>query len=227
MVTDVLIIKFKNEISLHEIPLFRGAIINSLDQKYLLFHNHREEDLRYGYPLIQYKCIKGCAAIVCLQKGVEEVGELFSSSNFRLQLGERPVDFHIDYIRSMRFDIQVWDRQFNYRINRWCCLNNRNYERYNALEGVAERVSYLESILNGNILSMAKGIGYTIGQRIESKITSISDQHFIRVKGVRMACFDMEFSSNVSFPDYIGLGKHTSINFGVVTENKERHINNK
>ena len=64
MITEVLVIYFENEITPQEIPLFRGAIINSIDSDSLLFHNHTELGVRYGYPLIQYKSIAGRAVIV-------------------------------------------------------------------------------------------------------------------------------------------------------------------
>ena len=63
--TNILTIKFSNHISKEEIPLFRGAVISTLEQNNILFHNHNDDNsLRYSYPLIQYKRIGGCAAIV-------------------------------------------------------------------------------------------------------------------------------------------------------------------
>ena len=62
----ILVIRFKNEISLLEIPFFRGAILHALHgEANVLFHNHVDESsFRYSYPLIQYKRIQGKAAIV-------------------------------------------------------------------------------------------------------------------------------------------------------------------
>ena len=50
---------FDTEIRYKEIPLFRGAVINSMgDKANLLYHNHTGDDtLRYYYPLIQYNCL--------------------------------------------------------------------------------------------------------------------------------------------------------------------------
>ena len=60
-----LIVKFENELSQKAIPMFRGAVIaadNNLDD--ILFHSHDDDELRYAYPLIQYKTINGRAAII-------------------------------------------------------------------------------------------------------------------------------------------------------------------
>ena len=75
----ILVIRFKNEISLLEIPFFRGAILHALHgEANVLFHNHVDESsFRYSYPLIQYKRIQGKAAIVCLKEGTEAIGHFF------------------------------------------------------------------------------------------------------------------------------------------------------
>lgn len=67
-----------------ELPLFCGAVIKALPHDSVLFHNHLGIGLRYGYPLIQYKTIKGKAAIVCVGKGTESVWDFFARNNFDL-----------------------------------------------------------------------------------------------------------------------------------------------
>lgn len=216
MNTNILTILFDQEIAPYEIALFRGAVIASLNNKRLLFHNHEGTGLRYAYPLIQYKRIRQKAAIVCMAQGVEETGELFSSATFNMQLGERNINFAVENIRPQNYNIQVWETMFRYRLHNWCCLNSDNYEKFHTLEGIVERTQFLERILTGNILSMAKGIGLFFDKQVECKITSVSAPRAMRAKGVRMHCLDIEFDTNVSLPNYIGLGKHASIGFGVV-----------
>lgn len=64
---------FNLRIQENELRLFRGAIIHLAGLEEILFHNHIEDGYRYSYPLIQYKIIQGHAAIICLEKGIEEV----------------------------------------------------------------------------------------------------------------------------------------------------------
>lgn len=55
-----LIIIFDYKLKINEIPLFRGAIIDSTQNDNNLFHNHLDDSkYRYAYPLIQYKRIGG------------------------------------------------------------------------------------------------------------------------------------------------------------------------
>lgn len=205
-----------------EVPLFRGAVIQSLENKSLLFHNHQGDKLRYAYPLIQYKTIQHRAAIFCLGEGTEEIGELFTSQNNCLVLGEGVKEVQVDRIMPRVCNVQEWNQMFKYRINRWIPFNSANYAKFNSVEGVVEQTRILEKLLIGNILSFAKGLGIHFEQEVQCKITSVSPVRIVKIKGVKKQSYQVEFNCNVSLPDYIGLGKHASINCGVVTRRRDR-----
>ena len=221
---NILTVQFANEISQQEIPLFRGAVIHSLENNSILFHNHDGERLRYSYPLIQYKRIKGKAALVSLKQGTENIGELFSTKLQQFSLGTRVITPTIENIFPRNIRIQIWEHSFHYRINRWIPLNSKNYKEYRQLTDNSTKVQFLSKILTGNILSMAKGLDVRFEKEVKCEITSFTESTTIKVKGISMQCIDAEFKCNVSIPNYIGLGKHASINFGVVT--KMRNKNN-
>ncbi len=226
MTTNILTIRFDNDIRLYEVSLFRGAVINSLRDKLLLFHNHDGKKMRYNYPLIQYKRIGGKAVIVCLKQGTEQIGELFSSSDFSFHLGERQIDAQISDIMPSRYNIQVWDKNFNYRIRRWIPFNSENYGKFKQIEGNVERTQFLERILTGNILSFAKGLGIHLEGNITTKIIKLGEPFLVKVKGTKVACYNADFMCNVSIPNYIGLGKHVSIGFGIITHKHNDNENN-
>lgn len=223
MTTNILTIRFSNEIRPFEVSLFRGAVINSLDQKLLLFHNHEGEKFRYDYPLIQYKRIAGKAAIVCLKQGTEDIGEFFSSNHFTLHLNDRVMEAEITSVMPSRYNVQEWNKEFDYRINRWIPFNDKNYKEFKKIEGIAEQIQFLEKILTGNILSFAKGIGIWFERQVNCKIIKLSNLYWVSVKGIKVASFNAEFKCNISLPNHIGLGKHVSIGCGTVTH---KHIEN-
>ena len=223
MKTRILTIRFSNELAAHELPLFRGAVIAALDHKLTLFHNHQEGDgggFRFAYPLIQYKIIGGKAVIVCIEAGTEAIGEFFASQRFAARLGDRDVELEVADVRSQQFNVQVWNAEFRYRLRRWAPLNAANYERYRHTDSLADRCAMLERILTANILSMAKGIGLQFSSQVVCRISHLSEPYMKTAKGVRMQCFDVLFTSNVSLPSGIGLGKHASINFGVLSRQR-------
>ena len=221
-------IQFSNEIQRHEIPLFRGAVIHSVGASgSLLFHNHEGDGLRYAYPLIQYKRIHGKAAIVCVGEGTEEIGKFFSANELVVQIGNRTVRLEIDSIKADRCLVQVWDSQFAYHLRKWLPLNQENYAKYMATESLAEKYAMLEKLLTGNILSMAKGLGIRFEKQVECMITAMDEPRLITFKGVKMMAFDAEFKTNVSLPDYVGLGKGVSLGYGTVKclDNNDNNIN--
>lgn len=215
--TRVLVIRYDNRLSQSEIPLFRGAVIASMDGSAdIMYHNHCGDSLVYRYPLIQYKRLRQCAAIVAIDSGADVIGQFLSAGVTSLRLGEREEVFSIADIKANRMLVQVWDGEFEYRLSKWLPLNSRNFAEYGKLGSLSERVDFLEHILTGNILSFAKGIGVTLTSHLECRIVSLARQTLLTYKGVKMMAFDLEFRTNVSLPDYIGLGKGVSLGFGTV-----------
>lgn len=212
-----LIVFFENYLDVDEIPLFRGAIIDSVGcSNTELFHNHEDNGYRYSYPLIQYKRLNQKATIVCIGNGTEEIGKLFSSGSYDVRIGNKTEHLIVKSIRAEHFLIQCWDESFRYSIRKWLPFNKENYEQYTKLESLAEKYAMLERLLIGNILSFGKGVGIQFDKQVECKITAVSEPMSIMHKGVRLMGFDVEFKSNVSLPDYIGLGKGVSVGKGMV-----------
>ena len=223
----LLIVRFENEIDFKEIELFRGAILQLINRENILFHNHlSDKKYNYSYPCIQYKRIGGKAAIVCLEEGTEAIGLVFSKENMNLQVGHRMVEIKIENVNARQINVNVWDNMFAYRIRKWLPLNQENYAKYMAMESLAEKYAMLEKLLTGNILSMAKGLGIHFDKQVECKITEMEEPRLITYKGVKMMAFDAEFKSNVSLPDYIGLGKGVSLGFGTVVRKYEKQNDN-
>ena len=217
------------EIRQNEIPLFRGAVIHSLgEHPNVYFHNHLDDDkFRYAYPLIQYKRLEGKAAIVCVEDGVDIIGQFLTEVNGTLTIGDRQITCNTGRIQPARILVQTWEEMFNYHISRWLPLNSQNYQRYKDIEGVVEKVSFLENILKANLLSMLKGMDIHLEKELILKITEISDSYLIHNKGVKMMAFNADFKCNLSIPNNIGIGKNASIGCGIVRQlRKSKDINN-
>lgn len=211
-----LLVKFKNEISQWELPLFRGAVIASMEHANILFHNHIGDNYRYSYPLIQYKRISKHPSIVCINEGADVIGEFFNDFPNEVTLSDKSVNLEIGNVKASTFLIQIWDSSFVYTICKWLPFNQKNYAEFSKLAGTSERTLYMERILTGNILSMAKGLGITFEKHVEVKITKLEDMQHVVHKGVKMQSYDVEFITNVSLPNYIGLGKGVSMGYGMV-----------
>lgn len=214
-----LTINYDLPITQREIPHFRGAVIASLEHKDILFHNHTGEDtLRYSYPLIQYKPIHKKAAVMGIGKGIDAITHLLSIPNYNFQIGKKSVEMHIESVNAYDHEITVSEEATHrYRLQNWLPLNSSNYAQYLNSETLVERIQILERVLIGNILAFMKGIDIHLEERINVHITDITGQRPITYKRVKLMAFDIEFKTNISLPQHIGVGKNASVGCGVLS----------
>ncbi len=220
-----LTIQFDTEIQFKEIPLFRGAVLKVLgDKASLLYHNHvSETKYRYSYPLIQYKRIGGKASIVCIQEAVDQIGQLLIDTKETLSIGGRETTWHTEHIQPAKLLVQTWTSNFWYHIHHWLPLNAKNYHIYQNIDSIVERVTFLENILKGNLLSMLKGLDIHLEHELQVKITELSDAYILYNKGIGMTAFDATFICNLTIPNNVGIGKNASIGFGVVRHRMDKN----
>lgn len=217
----IVIATFKNKISLAELPFFRGSMIQ-LSSNHPLFHNHENNGFRYSYPLVQYKCIDGHAVMIGLNEGGIAIERLLEDRiSFSCQLGNRFTELELIGVRSQKVKVECLSELQTYSLQSWLPLNSENYQGYLAADGLVERMLLLERILIGNILSFAKGIGVFFDEPICCRIQQIKQEKMFVYKNVEMVSFSAIFQSNVSLPDYIGLGKSVSLGNGIVIRIKD------
>lgn len=215
-----LFVQFESDLGKHQVPAFRGAIIEKVGRENLLFHNHKsDQELYYGYPLIQYKSLHRKPALFCLGQGVDEIHKLFMHKSWDVHVNGEKLALKIERLDMNTVQMQVWEKQFAYRITDWLALKKENYLAFKALQTPAEKTAFLERILTANLLAFAKGIGWTVERKIELRIERVDREKLIRYKGIPLQAFDLSFSCNLYLPNFIGLGKSASHGFGTV-----RHI---
>lgn len=222
-------VHFNVEIAPYEVPAFRGAIIDKVGIENDLFHNHlnsnkttkdNESKFAYRYPRIQYKRIGKQPVILCVGEGVEEIHKFFEQKNWDIYIGKDLLNMRIAKLDLNEFEMRVSERMNFYSIRNWVALNQQAYNQYQKLDGVVEKIAFLEKKLIGNILSFAKGIGWHIEEKIELKITDLPQGQFISYKKQKLETFHVDFKTNVFLPQYIGLGAKTSVGMGTVFLNK-------
>ena len=77
-----------------------------------------------------------------------------------------------------------------------------------------ERRDKLRKIMIGNIISMSKGLKYTVDKEIklDTKLRRVHSSF----KGREIIAFGGEFIVNFNVPDLLGIGKSVSRGFGTV-----------
>ncbi len=218
----VLKFNIEDNLSLRYGHKLRGFFANRF--KNILFHHHKENgDYRYAYPLIQYKIIDGKPTVIGLNRGAELVSDKFLDID-KLNLGDKEyINLEeklsvIDEELAVVSDIAMPKFKYTF-LAPWMGLNQRNHKRY--LKQVKDdtknkQIEFFGKIITGNILTFAKGVDWWI----DEEIIVVPDLKEIEVKFKNniMLGFVGEFYSNVSLPEYIGLGKSTARGFGMIAK---------
>ncbi|MEK6482144.1 CRISPR-associated endonuclease Cas6 [Catalinimonas sp. 4WD22] len=214
-------VEFEGDIRPHEIPAFRGAVIDKVGREHDIFHNHNKLDGHiYRYPLVQYKSIRKHPSLLCIDFGVEEIHHFFQNKDWSIELSGRKLNMSISQLDMKQYNLQTWDKLFHYNIRNWIALSQESYKDYQQFENLTDRIRFLETKLIGNILSFAKGVDWHVDKQIEAHIQDLKEPRWVSLKGKKVLGFNLDFSSNVFLPNFIGLGKSVSLGYGTVVQKK-------
>ncbi len=196
---------------------FRGFVGNLFKDEDLI-HNHDRQTGRaiYRYPLIQFKLIDNTPAIIAVtERAVSVFMQLFMELEYIQIDGETIPVFEKD-LKIEETTFGFTEKPVAYEFNSaWIGLNQKNYLQYRDANN-GEKQKILQSALIGNILAMAKGVGYWLEkeQRLEAELQVCECP--VNLKGRTMKGFRGRFQTNFVIPDFLGIGKSVSRGFGAV-----------
>jgi hypothetical protein len=181
-----------------------------------IIHHHLNDGtakLIYSYPKIQYKIIDGLPSILGISEGVNVIEEICEKLH-ELELRGKIYTILDKRQEKREANIGITDNGLQYNfLTPWLALDEESYRRYRK-RNPQERQKQLESILIGNIISMAKGLEYVITDKLTATVNVREVP--ISLKGTPMLGFLGTFSVNFEIPDYWGIGKSVSRGFGTV-----------
>lgn len=217
---------FDTQIQPWEIPAFRGAIANMVGWKNEDFHNHHKNgEVKYAYPKIQYKDQNGFSSMVCIGDTVDQMYLVFTDSKKKISFSGKEHRLDVKELRLNSFDVKLTKYPMRYKIKRWLPLNQHNFKKYDSLDDIDAKTKMLEGILIGNLLSFFKGIHLWVEERIVLDFVKITKIQPLKFKKQKVLAFDGVFDVNVALPDHIGLGKGVSVGFGGVEQIRRNRKN--
>ncbi|MDR3222228.1 MAG: hypothetical protein LBT66_00640 [Methanobrevibacter sp.] len=213
--TAHLILKTDKKVT-EDINRVRGYFGNTF-REYPLLHNHySNERLLYSYPLIQYKVLDGEVSILGIEEGIKTLKEISSEIN-ELKLSDKYYRVTEKIMFEKEINITPTREEHHYKfLIPWLALNSKNYQKYIVMKDWKDKKLFLNNILIGNILSMAKGLGIIVNREIYPK--TILDAVSLKYKSIAMTGFNGEFKIKFRIPDFFSLGKGASQGFGTVKE---------
>lgn len=190
----------------------RGYIGNRYIENNLL-HNHDDNKFIYRYPLVQYKVIDNIPTII----GINEAANIVAKIGlFEDELIIRDVSYDINKkeINKENFEFGCTDDYIEYEfVTPWIAINQKNRAEYQYGNEI-KKEEILKKVLIGNIISMSKGLGYTVSKQLICWINV--EEKRVKLKGITHVGFVGKFKVNFKIPDYLGLGKSVSRGFGTI-----------
>lgn len=226
MKLKILKVSFDTEIEPTELSAFRGAIVKKVGREFDLFHNHlpsTEEDkprYNYRYPLIQYKLEYRKPTILFIDEAVDHAKHFFGQSNWDLMINEKQHTMTIKHLEMKEHELAMAESFLHYRLYGWMALNQENKERFDQAETLIQKVELLEKILASNIISFANGVGWKIPEKFTVQLTDNYRIYSRSFKEMGMKVFNISFRTDLQLPTSIGIGRASSLGFGVLRKIK-------
>lgn len=219
-------IQLEDELKPYEINALRGAVADAVskaigrdNKEGIMFHNHvPEKKYRQGYPLIQYKRVKNQPTIIFLEDAVDVAHHFFANAPTNLLINNHLISTKIAELVLKQPILQVWDNYFTYKIYDYGAIREKNKIEFDKLDNLKDKITFLERMLVSHIVAFALNIGWAINEqkKVEVSIVDILKQRQIPYKDINWDAFDLVFKTNVSLPNFIGLGNHVSIGWGTI-----------
>jgi hypothetical protein len=221
----IIVAKFANEIQHKDISAFRIALLDYLLLKGCNLNNYSKkiDESSYAYPLIQIKRIKNKATLFAIAEGTKHISYFIKASDFECFFKENNEKIMLESIKEDKCDMKIVENCYSYSIRRYLPFNTESKERYNKIITRSNKKLFLENMLVANIKNFSESIGVEFDDKIVVMIDSITETGVKFYRRLSYDSFDISFRSNISIPNYAGLGKIVSHGFGLVVriDNKE------
>lgn len=174
------------------------------------FHHH--DDNPYRYPLIQYKRIDNQLLVLGIDRFADVVKKQVPTLQ---QICLKSTKIPISNIIISQTTHVMADDITQYRFcSPWLALNQENNVKFHSLDGQFHK-KLLEKILTGNLLTMTRGLDYKVDYDLYVKINRFSRVPVIAHENNFLG-FYCSFLTNLSIPQYVGVGKSVSKGFGIL-----------
>ena len=196
----------------------------SIDELRFFFHKKSAEYTRlhkdtttgfiHRYPVVQCKQIKGLLMVIGVGQGAYLLQEI-SGGKQGLGNGETTcaISGRDPEIRNEVFGIS--DKIHTYEfLTPWLALSQQNAKKFYDLKGKPERDAFMQKILTGHLGTLAKSIDYDLPAPLscESRVRFRRE----RIHRENVMVFLGTFQTNLTIPDYLGIGQSVSAGFGTI-----------
>lgn len=191
----------------------RGAVINQFVDRELL-HNRREDGVA-RLPEVRFVVHERIPHVVAIGQGRDEIFDLYRTME-RIPVPGGSYRITSAELLDEPIDVGVRPKLFRYQSStHWLGLNQKNHRAYVAAIDKEDRRELLQRVLIGNFLMALRQLGVNLTQE-ERILASIEDwkERTIEVRGNLFVGFHLQFTTNLLWSHWIGVGKQVAKGFG-------------
>lgn len=178
-----------------------------------IMHNHKRDGFIFTYPKIQYKVINNKPFICGIAEGANVAARVGIDTD-EISVKSNELNTYEKEVIKHKVEFGLSKDYVEYKLlTPWMALNQSNIRIYRNSSNI-EKEEMLKKILIGNILSMSKGVEYTVKDTIYAWVDL--QEVLAKFKNIDMVTFKGRFKVNFKIPDYLGVGKAVSRGFGTV-----------
>jgi len=182
--------------------------------EYTRLHKDSTSRFIHRYPIVQCKQIKSTLMVIGVGQGAGLLQEIAGGAKeFRFGDTISIISGRDQEIRNETFGNS--DKIHTYEfLTPWLALNQQNAKKFYDLKGKPERDAFMKSILSGHLTTLAKSIDYDLPAPLscESRVRFKRE----RIHHENVMVFLGTFRTNLTIPDYLGVGLSVSQGFGTI-----------
>lgn len=178
----------------------------------------------HRYPVLQCKQVKSNLIVTGICQGADCLCQ-FTGDQTMLGAGESRcrITARDPAIRSELFGITDTPGTYEF-LTPWLALNQQNAKKFYDLKGKPQRDAFMQKLLTAQLNTLAKSLDYNITVPItcEAKVRFKRE----RIDRENVMVFLGKFRTNLSIPDYLGIGRSVSQGYGTIkriTESSESY----
>jgi len=181
---------------------------------YTQLHKDLTQGFIHRYPVVQCKQIKGVIMVMGVGQGADLLHEISGSAQeFRCGETSCIMTSRDPEIRDEEFGISDEVHTYEF-LTPWLALNQQNAKKFYDLKGKPDRDAFMQKILTGHLITLAKSLDYDLPAPVTCKSRVRFRRERIQKENVMV--FLGTFGTNLTIPDYLGIGQSVSLGFGTI-----------
>ena len=181
---------------------------------YTRLHKDLTKGFIHRYPVVQCKQIKGMIMVIGAGQGANFLQEISGGAHeFRFGDTRCIITGRDQEIRDEEFGISDEIHTYEF-LTPWLALNQQNAKKFYDLKGKPDRDAFMQKILTGHLITLAKSLDYDLPVPITCKSRVRFRRERIHQENVMV--FLGTFGTNLTIPDYLGIGQSVSQGFGTI-----------